>query len=76
MLRTSFQGALAMNFLYEDVYTNRYLIHSERRGQDFVLQLIDRYSGAVTKEQQFSNWNSYSQQYDMLRTMLPVIPGG
>lgn len=64
-----------MNFLYEDVYNNRYLVHSERRGQYYVLQLINRYTGAVTKEQQFADWNSYSRQYDMLRTMLPVMPG-
>jgi hypothetical protein len=67
-----------MQFIYEDMpsASGQFVAHSEidDRGATkiYVLQLINCLSGAVVHQEQFSNWNSYSQRVDMLRTV--VLP--
>ena len=64
-----------MNFLYQDMRSasGRFLAHSEKQtvgGRTvYVLQLIDLSSGAVN-QQSFNDWNTYSQRYDMMRTVI------
>jgi hypothetical protein len=67
-----------MQFLYQDMLSasGRFVAHSEMEARgatrEYVLQLIDRFSGTVVHQENFSNWNDYSQRVDMLRTV--VLP--
>jgi hypothetical protein len=71
--RTNEFSRFVMQFLYDDVSHGHLLIHSEKRGNAFVLQVYDLNRQAVLKEEQFLSWDRYSRQYDMLRTMLPMM---
>jgi hypothetical protein len=67
-----------MQFLYPDTRSasGRFLAHSERlvapkTGQTvYRLQLIDLHSEAIVDQQEFQDWNRYSQRFDMMRAVI------
>ena len=72
-----------MQFLYPDTRSasGRFLAHSERlvdpkTGQTiYILQLIDLHlidlpSKGIVDQQEFQDWNRYSQRFDMMRTVI------
>jgi hypothetical protein len=70
-----------MEFLYQDARSpsGRFFAHSERRNDSrtggivFVLQLIDLSQNTVVQEEVFQDWNTYSQRYDMLTSVILPI---
>ena len=67
-----------MEFLYQDARSpsGRFLAHSEKRNDSrtgrvvFVLQLVDQPQNTVVQEEVFQDWNTYSQRFDMLTSVI------